>query len=109
MTKTLKLSLLAVAALLASTSATAQNTDYTYAASNASKQIRIVKTTSATPETIKAKPIVKVVRRSVPITRRTTRATSKGFVVIAPETVTDNMNIYRSKTVKTNTPNLFKH
>jgi len=60
-------------------------------------------------QTARAKPLVKVVRRTVPNSRKTVRTVSGGFVVIAPETVTDNMNIYRPKTGNTNTPNLFKY
>jgi len=107
MTKIVKLSLFAVAAVLASTNAAADTASSSEAPLNTSETVRIVKTV-ATPQTTKAKPVIKVVRRAVPNTRRATRTVSGGIVIIAPETVTDNMNVYRPVTSKTKMPNLFK-
>ncbi len=116
MTKILRVSLCAIVALWASTGAAAQTVDYSHNASARAERVTPVKTVQSADrvtvkrdvKSVKTKPIVRVVRRSVPRQSQTLRASNNGFVILSPETVTDEMTIYRSSSQKTSTPNLYK-
>lgn len=118
MTKTGIVTLCIIAGLWGSTGANAQTIQTSEATASANERVQVLKSEASanylvkqdavTVQLAKTKPVIKVVRRSVPRTNQTVRTGSKGFVLLAPETVTDDMTIYRSAAKITSTPNLYR-